>query len=93
MLRLKYGSSTEWPSLTCSRWLRIDIDFDAKNIIDFTPSAPAGSASNDLNSARCLFAPNEVLGPPTLVNGWVDELSAGVSFIESLTHTWLIHEI
>jgi hypothetical protein len=63
----------------CDR-LSVYIDLHAKNVIDPAARAPSRFAADNLNRACGLFAPNEVLGPTTLVNGGVNQFGSGVRF-------------
>lgn len=62
--------------------LRVHVDLDSQDIINLASRAPPGLAVDDFHRASRLFTPNENFRPSALVNGWIDELSSGVRFVE-----------
>jgi hypothetical protein len=61
--------------------LCIEIDFDPENVVDLPSPSPPGLAVDYLDLSRRFFAPNEVFGPASLVDGRIDEFGSGIGFV------------
>jgi len=63
-----------------SHRLRTRVGPDAQRVVDPTACPLARRAADELDRAGGLLALDQILGPATRVEGWIDEFGAGVGF-------------
>src|SRR5208337_2390703 len=67
--------------------LRVDVDLDAEGVVRAALAGLARLAIHDDDGAVGLFAPDQVLSPPVLVQRRVDEFRASICLAEGHFHS------